>query len=405
MWTWKHRITALTAICSIGPAAAAEIGIASFNLAWAGTEADFARHVAVCSAAKVSWCNSRPRIAKGASVPTEAEAARAQRCQSAFDTTAGGPAAALLVAPCNAYKLSAKKWAAGPTHMYADKIVGLRETVEKLIVDDHIDVIAFQEVRSDDVIRSVLGRFVDDFQSCVAVHSSFQTVGFAWRKTVSAVPAQCVAAPQLSIKEDPNDNGSLKTMRPGLALSLTIGTEAVTFMNAHLKSGCANVQTDGAFEGHLLTDPVEACQTLNRQIAPLEAWVEDVARTTSMFVLLGDFNRRLDEEAAARPLPTAVREDGSDPAGPNPADLQGRVPSRYLWQELSDGKPSLVQVPLGQQASGCTGFTGLDHILISESLRARQDVPPVSVKTPVMQQPGQAIESSDHCPRVTKLTF
>ena len=35
-------------------ASAAEIGIASFNLAWASTAADFERHAAVCSAPDVN---------------------------------------------------------------------------------------------------------------------------------------------------------------------------------------------------------------------------------------------------------------------------------------------------------------------------------------------------------------
>ena len=71
------------------------VAIASFNLAWAGTVADYERHVAVCNAPEVNWCdsrinnrlNSRPnnrtsdRDGKG----NTAELARAQRCQHEDD--------------------------------------------------------------------------------------------------------------------------------------------------------------------------------------------------------------------------------------------------------------------------------------------------------------------------------
>jgi hypothetical protein len=122
-------------------------------------------------------------------------------------------------------------------------------------------------------------------------------------------------------------------------------------------------------------------------------------------VLLGDFNRRLDEEASQQVPAMQVRTDGTDPAGPHKPAPDGRVTSRYLWQEISDGKPSLVQVPLVSSATGCTGFVGLDHILITESLSAQQPSKPTSTKIPVFANAGQKIATSDHCPRVTRLSL
>lgn len=161
--------------------------------------------------------------------------------------------------------------------------------------------------------------------------------------------------------------------------------------------------TGGGFPGRLLTDLDPACQLLNRQIVPLENWIESVASQSPRFVLLGDFNRRLDQEAQRKVPPHQVRGNGTDPATQNKVDADGRVTSKYLWQEISDGKPSLYQTPLDETASGCKGFTGLDHILLSEALHILQPTAFTSLKVPVVKKPGQKIATSDHCPRIALL--
>lgn len=380
---------------------AAEIGIAAFNIAWAGSEADFAEHVRVCSAQTVNWCNTRTKPAIN---PPPEEVARAKQCQVDFDSVAGGQAKALLVPPCNAYKLDGKKGAKASPAAYAEKLAGLRGTVDDLISNRRIDVVAFQEVRSAAVIKSILGKHAADFEACVADHSAFQTVGFAWRRSISSKPGKCTAEKSLAIKEHPGDPGSLKHVRPGLALGLQIGKDPITLMNVHLKSSCANLNAGSGFPPHLLTDQDSNCEVLNRQVAPLESWIEAVAKTSPLFVVLGDFNRKLDEEAAANVAPNQVRSDGTDPAKPNKQGPNGEVKSRYLWQELSDGDPSMAQIPL-TLPTDCKGFEGLDHILISEALKARQSNAPTSEKLKVEQRNPQTIATSDHCPRVTVLTL
>lgn len=403
MRTLNLLMVSVAASLAQAPAAAAEVGIASFNLAWAGTANDFKRHVDVCSAADVQWCDTRAKVAQGATVPTPQEDARAKQCQAAVDQASGGAAQSLLVAPCNAYKLNARKIAAGGLALYDDKLAGLTKTIDRVVGEQRVDVIAFQEVRSDEVIRTILGSHAAAFDSCVASHTSFQTVGFAWRKSVTSTPGQCAAEPSLAIKEKPNDPASLRTLRPGVVLKLTIDGAPVTFMNVHLKSACANLVTGGGFPGRELTDPEPACQILNRQVAPLENWIEAVAANSPLFVLMGDFNRRVDQEASRRVRRNKVRKDGTPPDSPNTLGPEGQVSSRFLWQEISDGNPRLVQIPLASLATGCTGFVGLDHILISRSLKERQIQPLVSQKLPVDKKPRQVIGTSDHCPRTTTL--
>ena len=379
-----------------------EVGIASFNIAWASTKADFKTHLAVCSAPEVNWCDTRPRIARGATEPTKEEADRAKQCQNNIETAAGGFEKSMLVAPCNAYRLNASNWTMGET-WYDEKMAGLTSTVDKLVTEQGIGIMAFQEVKSRDTIQAILGKHVNDFDTCVAEHNAFQTVGFAWRKSLSAKPAQCKSEEALAIKDNEEETQKVRKLRPGLELKINIGGVDLSVLNVHLKSSCANLITTDRYPGHVLTDDEKACKILNRQVAPLENWIERVSAKTPLFVLLGDFNRRLDEEAASNPAKNQVRSDGSDPAGPNSVGTRGEVQTRLMWQEISDGNPGLVQVPLAEGTGACKGFVGLDHILLSEALNAKQKGGASSVKVGVDQIKGQKIISSDHCPRITTL--
>ncbi|MCU7237352.1 endonuclease/exonuclease/phosphatase family protein [Pseudomonas peradeniyensis] len=372
----------VAAICR--QVSAQEIGIAAFNLAWAGTLADFENHVKVCSSPQVKWCNARS--------PNKKEA---EECQAKFDSAAGGADKARFVPPCNAYDLNAQS-PSYDSKLYKQKIDGLKTTIDRLISDQKVDVIAFQEVRSDEVLRTMLGQHASEFETCTAPHSSFQTVGFAWRKAIGSSMAHCVPEKSLSVRE----REGVYT-RPGLALFLKINGKNLSVLNVHLKSNCANLVDTKRFKGHLLTDDDSNCKVLNRQVAPLEEWMENISKISPQFVVLGDFNRRVDEELSAGIPPEKVRQDGSSPAGPNKVGASGEVKSQYLWQEISDGSPNLVQVPLAKEQNGaCGGFVGLDHILLSPELSDLQPKGLTSVKSPVSSVSGQKIETSDHCPRV-----
>lgn len=411
--TMKFRLSALallsaTAGCTTPTAPTApvappvQLGVASFNMAWAGTQADFQAHLNLCTA--VEWCDTRPRRNKGESTPSPEAIATAKRCEAAIDKFAGGAPQAMHIAPCNAYK--SKNPADVTLANYQVKLAGLRATIASLIEHDRVQVIAFQEVKSDQAVRDVLGKHAATFDVCFAPHNAFQTVAFAWNKAATQKPGQCASRTQLAVADNPANAANFRTLRPGLALELSVNGQPVTFMNLHLKSSCANLKPFGPFQPRKLDDADAACRVLNRQVPALEDWIEAVGARSPRFVLLGDFNRRIDEEAAEAVPPSQVRADGSDPAGPNKKDALGYVSTKYLWQEISDGKPTLFQVPLSGADSGCKGFTGLDHIVISGALKAVQtDATFGSRKVPVASQPGQAIETSDHCPRIMTLNL
>ncbi|HEX8873234.1 MAG TPA: hypothetical protein VF780_01300 [Nitrosospira sp.] len=371
-------------------------------MAWAGTIDDFKRHVEVCSAPEVDWCDSRVRISQDAQHRDLPEKNRGRSCREAFTVAAGGLDAAMMVAPCTAYGTRKHPALAETVENYNLKLDGLRATVEDLIESRKIRVIAFQEVKSEEVIEQVLGKFAGQFAICVASHTAFQTIAFAWDKSIPSGSSRCSANQALAITERPGQELAHR-LRPGLALELVINGSPVTFLNIHLKSGCANLKTAGRFPGRRLTDPDPACMALNRQIPILEDWVEQIGNRSPRFVLLGDFNRRIDEEARTRIPKTEVRSDGSDPAGPNIGDESGHVKSNYLWQEIADGVPPMYQVPLTSTEPGCAGFRGLDHIVISGPVRRAQTAAPRSSKTALIKRNRQSIATSDHCPRITVL--
>ncbi|SCX93445.1 Endonuclease/Exonuclease/phosphatase family protein [Nitrosospira sp. Nsp13] len=384
----------------------AQVGIAIFNMAWAGTIDDFKRHVEVCSAPEVNWCDSRIKIPRGTQHAAPEEEIRAKRCREATIEAAGGFEAMMMTAPCNAYGKRKHPARAETVENYDAKLSGLRATIENLIQNENIKVIAFQEVKSREVIEQVLGEFSGQFNVCVAPHDAFQTVAFAWDKSISSISFagnSCVPNLDLAITEQFGDEPARHRVRPGLALRLVINGVPVTFLNIHLKSGCANLKTDSGFMGHKLTDPDPACEVLNRQVPILEDWVANVARESPRFVLFGDFNRRIDEEERALVAKSDVRTDGTDPAEPNTKDEWGRVKSSYLWQEIADGFPAMHQVPLISSERGCNGLKGLDHIVISDAIKQSQTRELSSRKITVVKKRPQPIVTSDHCPSVTVL--
>ncbi|MGG7606200.1 hypothetical protein [Massilia sp. BKSP1R2A-1] len=382
------------------PASAVQIGVASFNLAWAGSQKDFEQHAAVCNA--VSWCDTRPKRGPGGMRPDDAAVKAAAQCVADTERLAGGPEQAAMMAPCNAYL--GRNSTTPPTGVdYAAKLAGLQATVDKLIETQGVRVLAFQEVRSAEVVKTLLGRYADRFDVCDAPHEGFQTVAFAWDRSLSKEAGRCSVNRELAVVDNPGDPKARK-VRPGLALELQLPGRRVSFLNVHLKSGCANIVPTPVYQARLLDDPATACTVLNRQVAPLERWLDSVGKQSPEYVLLGDFNRRIDEEAAAAIKPEQVRIDGSNPLGAPKEDATGKVATRYLWQELADAGRPLTQVPL-QADSACRGFTGLDHIVLSGPLAARQAPGLVSRKTAVVQVPNQRLEASDHCPRSVTLNF
>ena len=291
---------------------------------------------------------------------------------------------------------------------YLDKLAGLRATVQALVERDKVRLIAFQEVKSEDAVRAVLGHLAERFEVCAAQHNGFQSLAFAWDKALTGVKGVCTTQSALALLDPPTNPAAFRRVRPGLALQLSVNGAAVTFMNLHLKAGCASVtNSNPRFPGRLLTDAVEPCEVFNRQVPLFEDWIDSVAARSPRFVILGDFNRRIDDERTLAVAKDQVRADASDPASRNPVAADGRVSTRYLWPEIADGSRALSQLPLSATAADCKGFVGLDHIVVSGPVHAamlkHNPALIAARKVSVLGRAGQLIETSDHCPQVAQI--
>jgi hypothetical protein len=108
-----------------------------------------------------------------------------------------------------------------------------------------------------------------------------------------------------------------RPVRWGTEILVEKDGQLLRLLSVHLKSGCH----DGSLENP--TDP--DCVTLAAQREPLEAWIDKAAQELVPFVMLGDFNRRID------------RFDQDD----------------HLWREIDDGVPpglDLRRLPLSREA-------------------------------------------------------
>ena len=135
-------------------------------------------------------------------------------------------------------------------------------------------------------------------------------------------------------------------------------------MAVDLKSGC--------FEDELDQPREDACIKLSRQVEPLTDWIAAQESAKSSFVLLGDFNRRM--------------------------DIQGDD----LWRMISNG--NLVRVNAGVKprcyGGGFNEF--IDHIILSPDLGAAVNIGTFEELT-YSESYRDYRKVSDHCPIAVKL--
>ncbi|MFO0388086.1 MAG: hypothetical protein ACK50W_02425 [bacterium] len=406
----KRRIESLLLLVLLLSAAsvqATDIRIASFNLGWAGSTAEFQRHLQVCSNKAVNWCSTRG----------DPHDPKVQACRAAFENAAGGALAAHGVAPCNAYKkfLPHKD----DVGAYTERLRALGNTMlgnQALgIADPDIDLWAVSEVSGAQVFDEILGSKRSDYHVCITRQAEFQKVGFVWKKSLGGSPGDCHQEDRLAVADDPDLaetpdtvlDSQQRRLRAGMALTLVLNGQRVTFLSLHLKSACAN-PTPERFAGRAqparpLTSAEPACRLLRAQVKPLEDWMESVALRTPRFVMLGDFNRKLHQE-----IGRTAREDGTSAAAP--IDPPGAARSRiaYLYPELNDGNPAAARTWLmkpGPRHQECRGFSGLDHIVLSLALANLSDNRQrLSEKLP-QARTAAGRPASDHCPLAATLNF
>jgi endonuclease/exonuclease/phosphatase family metal-dependent hydrolase len=228
------------------------------------------------------------------------------------------------------------------------------------------DVFAMQETDGPGIAARVFpGR-----SFCFTGRKHVQNVGFAIR---AGIPYRCNPDyRELGLPENDVRWGADVTLYPGTPREIRL-------LAVHLKSACNRDP---------LTSDSPACQTLQRQVPVLEAWIDARAREGKPFVVLGDFNRRFDKEAAT----------ARDPAG--------RIVA--MWPELDDGDPAeadLVDPDVEPPTESCRRQdpvrAAIDHILLSAT--AARAMVPGSYRMWTYPRGEPSLHWPDHCIRSVTL--
>jgi endonuclease/exonuclease/phosphatase family metal-dependent hydrolase len=215
------------------------------------------------------------------------------------------------------------------------------------------DVVAFEEV---DGAAAASRLFPPDRYNLVLTGDHVvQRVGFAIRRGIAFRRNQDVTA----LVPYPDAQYPL---RSGADVTLEIGGRSLRLLAVHLKTGCWEVP---------LQARRSACETLDRQIPPLRAWIGAREAEGVPFVVLGDFNRVM---------------DGAD--------------QFHHVMDPGDGESghALLRVDAGRASPCWGGDHFIDHILLGGP--ARGWMVPDSLRVMVYRQTDPAWKDrlSDHCP-------
>jgi endonuclease/exonuclease/phosphatase family metal-dependent hydrolase len=160
------------------------------------------------------------------------------------------------------------------------------------------DVIALQEVENSAAVAQVFdpavyaieisGQPDRDLGRCRRQRNRERTM----QHTGFAINRERIAALGLTYRRLPDFEAlGLETQRwaTGVVLEPASGRgEPIELLSLHLKSGCSFGRLDGTVDRH-------ECDLLIRQRGILEEWIDSRASADARFVLLGDFNRQLDQ--------------------------------------------------------------------------------------------------------------
>jgi exonuclease III len=251
------------------------------------------------------------------------------------------------------------------------------ETLRKYRDRTNADIFALQEVNGPRAAQLVFpidqwdlffsGRYADDL--ITGRESDRIYTGFAVRRGVfDALTKRDV--PSLGVIHAADG----RPVRWGTEILVEKDGELLRLMSVHLKSGCHG----GSLEPATTPD----CVTLAAQRAPLESWIDAAATGQVPFVIVGDWNRRID-----------VHGQGD-----------------HVWGEIDDADPpglDLWRLPFNHDSSCNSGFTKPIDFLVFDD-RAWGFVDQVSFAEIVYDTGDWDAERgtpSDHCPIVVGLDW
>ena len=160
-------------------------------------------------------------------------------------------------------------------------------------------------------------------------------------------------------------------LRYGTVIELEVDGRKIDLMSVHLKSGCHDRDLD--------PPGTRSCRELKSQVRPLESWIDRRLERGRAFVLLGDFNRRMDK------------------------------PGDDLWHLIADGNPKpIYRVNAGRKPKCWNSRFAefIDHIIVGP-------IAEKAVKLHSFEELTYAETNyhrwrkrlSDHCPISVELDF
>ncbi|MBB6521460.1 endonuclease/exonuclease/phosphatase family protein [Pseudoteredinibacter isoporae] len=132
------------------------------------------------------------------------------------------------------------------------------------------DILAVQEVDGEEALKRIVD--TDVYDIVVSKRDADQNTGFAYKKGLNVTPREDFKA--LNIERE----------RRGTRIDLEHNGKTIRLMSVHLKSGCFSNESSSINY---------ACQVLQKQVPVLEQWIDESARLADGFIILGDFNRRV----------------------------------------------------------------------------------------------------------------
>ncbi|MBL8251648.1 MAG: endonuclease/exonuclease/phosphatase family protein [Candidatus Competibacter sp.] len=413
----EYALALLLPLALAGALQARELAVMSWNLGWHLDSASFQRWQVACNSSfardpgdglwKPDPRGSRTgwQLRWGRDAPIQWDIAR--------------------LPPCDVYR-DGRQIVAPTAAAYAKR----RQQIADLIQRQAPDILALQEVSGAAAVREILPDGGRDYQVCSFDGYGVQRLAFAWRRSLGEAAEPCQAYDPLSLPARPAD----ERLRPGLALGLRVEGRLVRLLNLHLKSGCVSpLESDDPNGRGQLAGDNPACLILQEQLQPLENWIEQKSQGTDALILLGDFNRALDQEAGQAGV-EAARSAG------NPTDpYRPGVRSRNLWREINDGEPATSRLTLiparcpGSAAAlceaaqsrpltaretddlrrpdglGCRNPVGLDHLAVTGNLAATAEKIPLGKRGRTQaanaHHPDPLLGVSDHCPVLARFNF
>ncbi len=210
------------------------------------------------------------------------------------------------------------------------------------------DVVAFQEVDGPEAAARVFPP--ERYALFMTDDAVVQRVGFAVRRGIDVHRNPDLVG--LDIYPEARFR-----LRSGADITLSLPGGRLRLLGVHLKFGC---------HGQPLASTSRICDTLRRQVAPLQGWIAQRREEGVPFVLIGDFNRRMD--------------------------------GRDEFLAALNGVSPLLRATQGQATPCWGGNSFIDHILAGGA--ARGWMQPETMRVLVYRETGEGAREhlSDHCP-------